>query len=77
MNKMLINIFALLFAISMACVEEELKSSEKEILSFKVENQIGETNINSETHTINIIVSENTDLSNIIPVITKSKKNAG
>ena len=72
LNTLLIVLFLLNFNTS--CKKEDIKSDEKEILSFSVEKQVGETIIDSEKNTVFIEVPDSMDLSKIIPVITVSEK---
>ena len=52
--------------------EEEPKSSEKEIISFSIEEQIGTSTINSEAAAVLVVVPETTDKTSLTPVITVS-----
>ena len=57
--------------ISLACKKEDLRSSEKKLLSFHVEAQIS-SKIDEATHTISVVVPPSFNLTRINPTITVS-----
>jgi hypothetical protein len=67
-------LISLIFIFGLSCKKENEKSSEKEILSFTVEEQIDEAIINSEQATVAVLVSDSTNLSSLTPEITISEK---
>jgi len=60
--------------ISSACKKEQYKSSEKDILTFHVEGQIGNADINAEEATVDFIVADTVDLTGMAPQITVSEQ---
>jgi hypothetical protein len=68
-------IFLCVFLItSMMFLNCKKESSEKDILSFTVAGQVGESSINAGEATISVVVGLEVDLNNITPVITISSK---
>jgi len=52
---------------------QNLLNSESEIISFVINGQIGETVINTDNKTINLVMAVGTDLSALVPTITVSE----
>jgi hypothetical protein len=74
-NKLFAAIFGLLIIVSSSCKKEEpVKSDEKEIISFVIEGQTGNSVINSEAAAIAIAMPDSVALDSLAPTITISEK---
>jgi hypothetical protein len=67
MYKILV-IAATVFMVS--CIQEDHfgSSSENKLLSFSLENQVGNTQIDQESDTVNVVVSSDADVSSLAPL---------
>lgn len=69
--KKVFNIITILIVLSMisSCIQEDHfgSSPEKKILSFSLQDQVGNTSINLEAHAISITVSANAEITNLKP----------
>ncbi len=59
---------------SVSCKKEELKSAQKDILSFTLPQQVDTAIIDEKNKTVNILVKLNTDLTKLAPTIVVSGK---
>lgn len=69
--KILIGIVSIIMVLCLSsCIQEDHfeKSSEKKILTFVLENQVGNTQINQETLTINVVVNAGAMLTSLKPL---------
>jgi large repetitive protein len=73
MERKLIYSILLVGFLGASCQPEDKKSSEKDIITFRVNNQVGESTINSVNNTIGTIVEKGTNLSTIIPTFIISE----
>jgi lysophospholipase L1-like esterase len=67
-------LFILAIGFVISCKKTETKASGKEIVSFKIENQIGDSKKDSAAATIAIVMPTGTDLSKVKPTIVVSDK---
>jgi len=74
MKHVMYYLFIVVIGFVISCKKNETKSSGKEIVSFKIENQIGDSKKDSAAATIAIVMPTGTDLSKIKPTIVVSDK---
>ena len=65
---------AVIFSFDPSCKKENEKCSEKEILSFAIEEQVESTAISSKLAAVTFLVPDSVDPASIIPEITTSEK---